>query len=151
MTEQFSEQPVFILLVEDNPNDAELAIRALRRSRISNQIQLLQDGAEALDFLFCRGDYTHRHISDQPKVILLDLKLPKVSGLEVLKQLKANPHTQMIPIVVLTSSSQDSDVIESYKLGVNSYIVKPVDFEQFNKSVEQLGFYWLLMNRSPIS
>ncbi|WP_271253185.1 response regulator [Pseudanabaena sp. Chao 1811] len=151
MTEQFSEQPVFILLVEDNPNDAELAIRALRRSRISNQIQLLQDGAEALDFLFCRGDYAHRHISDQPKVILLDLKLPKVSGLEVLKQLKANPHTQMIPIVVLTSSSEDRDVLESYKLGVNSYIVKPVDFEQFNKAVEQLGFYWLLMNRSPVS
>lgn len=151
MTEQFSEQPVFILLVEDNPNDAELAIRALRRSRISNQIQLLQDGAEALDFLFCRGDYAHRHINDQPKVILLDLKLPKVSGLEILKQLKANPHTQMIPIVVLTSSSEDRDVLESYKLGVNSYIVKPVDFEQFNKSVEQLGFYWLLMNRSPVS
>jgi two-component system response regulator len=151
MTEQFSEQPVFILLVEDNPNDAELAIRALRRSRISNQIQLLQDGAEALDFLFCRGDYAHRHINDQPKVILLDLKLPKVSGLEVLKQLKADQRTQMIPIVVLTSSSQDRDVIESYKLGVNSYIVKPVDFEQFNKSVEQLGFYWLLMNRSPVS
>lgn len=151
MTEQFSEQPIFILLVEDNPTDAELAIRALRRSRISNQIQLLQDGAEALDFLFCRGDYAHRHINDQPKVILLDLKLPKVSGLEVLQQLKADPRTQMIPIVVLTSSSQDSDVIESYKLGVNSYIVKPVDFEQFNKSVEQLGFYWLLMNRSPVS
>ncbi|BBC24481.1 response regulator [Pseudanabaena sp. ABRG5-3] len=151
MTEQFSEQPVFILLVEDNPNDAELAIRALRRSRISNQIQLLQDGAEALDFLFCRGDYAHRHINDQPKVILLDLKLPKVSGLEVLKQLKADQRTQMIPVVVLTSSSQDRDVIESYKLGVNSYIVKPVDFEQFNKSVEQLGFYWLLMNRSPVS
>ncbi len=151
MTEQLYEQPVFILLVEDNSTDAELAIRALRRGRISNQIQLLQDGTEALDFIFCRGEYTHRQITDQPKVILLDLKLPKVSGLEVLRQLKSDPRTQMIPVVVLTSSAEDSDVIESYKLGVNSYIVKPVDFEQFNKAVEQLGFYWLLVNRSPVT
>lgn len=151
MTDLSSEQPVFILLVEDNPADAELAIRALRRGRISNQIELLQDGAEALDFIFCRGEYANRLISDQPKIILLDLKLPKVGGLEVLRQLKSDPRTQMIPIVVLTSSAQDSDVIESYKLGVNSYIVKPVDFEQFNKAVEQLGFYWLLMNRSPLA
>lgn len=150
MIDQFPEQSVFILLVEDNPADAELAIRALRRSRISNQIQVLQDGAEALDFIFCRGDYTHRQITDRPKVILLDLKLPKISGLEVLRQLKSDPRTKMIPIVVLTSSAEDSDVIESYKLGVNSYIVKPVDFEQFNKAVEQLGFYWLLINRSPV-
>jgi len=147
--EQFSDQRVFILLVEDNPADAELAIRALRRGRISNQIQLLKDGAEALDFIFCRGDYAHRTITDYPKMILLDLKLPKVSGLEVLQQLKSDPRTQMIPVVVLTSSAQDSDVLESYKLGVNSYIVKPVDFEQFNKAVEQLGFYWVLINRSP--
>jgi CheY-like chemotaxis protein len=149
MPDNLSQQPVFILLVEDNPADAELAMRALRRGRISNQITLLQDGAEALDFIYCRGDYADREITDHPKLILLDLKLPKVSGLEVLQQLKSDPHTQMIPIVVLTSSAQDSDVIESYKLGVNSYIVKPVDFEQFNKVVEQLGFYWLLMNRSP--
>jgi CheY-like chemotaxis protein len=151
MTDQLSEQAVFILLVEDNPADAELAIRALRRSRISNQIQLLQDGAEALDFVFCRGTFAHRQITDHPRVILLDLKLPKINGLEVLKQLKSDPRTQMIPVVVLTSSAQDSDVIESYKLGVNSYIVKPVDFEQFNKAVEQLGFYWVLINRSPVS
>ncbi len=151
MTDLISEQTVFILLVEDNPTDAELAIRALRRGRISNEIQLLKDGAEALDFMFCQGDYTHRQITNQPKVILLDLKLPKVSGLEVLRQLKSDPRTQMIPIVVMTSSAQDSDVIESYKLGVNSYIVKPVDFEQFNKAVEQLGFYWVLINRSPVS
>ncbi len=149
ISEQFSDQSVFILLVEDNPADSELAIRALRRGRITNQIQLLEDGAEALDFLFCRGKYAHRQITDHPKMILLDLKLPKVSGLEVLRQIKADPRTQMIPIVVLTSSAQDSDVIESYKLGVNSYIVKPVDFEQFNKAVEQLGFYWVLINRSP--
>jgi CheY-like chemotaxis protein len=149
MTDQPAEQPIFILLVEDNPTDAELTIRALRRGRISNHIQLLEDGAEALDFIFCRGPYAERMITDNPKMILLDLKLPKISGLEVLKQIKSDPRTQMIPVVVLTSSAQDSDVIDSYKLGVNSYIVKPVDFEQFNKSVEQIGFYWVLMNRSP--
>jgi two-component system response regulator len=147
--EQFSDQSVFILLVEDNPADSELAIRALRRGRISNQIQLLEDGAEALDFIFCRGNYAHRQINDYPKMILLDLKLPKVTVLEVLRQLKSDPCTKMIPIVVLTSSAQDSDVLESYKLGVNSYIVKPVDFEQFNKAIEQLGFYWVLINRTP--
>lgn len=151
MTDQPAEQPIFILLVEDNPADAELAIRALRRGRISNHIQLLEDGAEALDFIFCRGPYAERMITDHPKMILLDLKLPKISGLEVLKQIKSDPRTKMIPVVVLTSSAQDSDVIDSYKLGVNSYIVKPVDFEQFNKSVEQIGFYWVLMNRSPFA
>ncbi|TYQ29957.1 response regulator [Pseudanabaena sp. UWO310] len=149
LPDQYTDQSVFILLVEDNPADAELAIRALRRGRISNQIKLLQDGAEALDFVFCRGKYTSRQINDHPKMILLDLKLPKVSGLEVLQQIKSDPRTQTIPIVVLTSSSHESDVIESYKLGVNSYIVKPVDCEQFYKSVEQLGFYWVLINRSP--
>ncbi|GBO52886.1 two-component system response regulator [Pseudanabaena sp. lw0831] len=148
MTALFPEQPIFIVLVEDNPADAELAIRALRRGRIANHIELLQDGAEALDFIFCRGAYAHRQITDHPKIILLDLKLPKVSGLEVLRQIKADPRTQIIPIVVMTSSAQDSDIIESYKFGVNSYIVKPVDFEQFNKSVEQLGLYWVLMNRT---
>lgn len=149
MPELSPDQPIFIVLVEDNPADAELAIRALRRSRIANQIELLEDGAEALDFIFCRGAYAHRQITDHPKIILLDLKLPKVSGLEVLHQIKSDPRTQMIPIVVMTSSAQDSDIIESYQLGVNSYIVKPVDFEQFNKSVEQLGLYWVLMNRTP--
>ena len=149
MPELSPDQPIFIVLVEDNPADAELAIRALRRSRIANQIELLEDGAEALDFIFCRGAYAHRQITDHPKIILLDLKLPKVSGLEVLRQIKTDPRTQMIPIVVMTSSAQDSDIIESYQLGVNSYIVKPVDFEQFNKSVEQLGLYWVLMNRTP--
>ena len=151
MPELSSDQPIFIVLVEDNPADAELAIRALRRSRIANQIELLEDGAEALDFIFCRGAYAHRQITDHPKIILLDLKLPKVSGLEVLRQIKTDPRTQMIPIVVMTSSAQDSDIIESYQLGVNSYIVKPVDFEQFNKAVEQIGLYWVLMNRTPNS
>lgn len=151
MPELSSDQPIFIVLVEDNPADAELAIRALRRGRIANQIELLEDGAEALDFIFCRGAYAHRQITDHPKIILLDLKLPKVSGLEVLRQIKTDPRTQMIPIIVMTSSAQDSDIIESYQLGVNSYIVKPVDFEQFNKAVEQIGLYWVLMNRTPNS
>jgi CheY-like chemotaxis protein len=149
-TEPSSEQPISIVLVEDNPTDAELTIRALRRSRIGNQIQLLEDGAEALDFLFCRGNYAHRSMTNQPKVILLDLKLPRISGLEVLRQLKADPRTQRIPVVVLTSSAEDQDMIESYQLGVNSYIVKPVDFEQFNQAVQQLGFYWILFNQLPV-
>ncbi len=145
-----SKQPISILLVEDNHTDAELTIRALRRNRIGNQIQLVEDGAAALDFIFCQGDYAHRIITNQPKVILLDLKLPKVSGLEVLRQLKSDPRTQMIPVVVLTSSAEDRDMIESYHLGVNSYIVKPVDFEQFNQAVQQLGFYWVLFNQLPV-
>ncbi|MFN6559221.1 MAG: response regulator [Nostoc sp. ChiSLP01] len=148
-TDPPSEQPISILLVEDNPTDAELTIRALRRARIGNQIQLLKDGAAALDFIFCQGEYAHRTITNQPKVILLDLKLPKVSGLEVLRQLKSDPRTQKIPIVVLTSSAEDRDIIESYQFGVNSYIVKPVDFEQFNQAVQQLGFYWVLFNQLP--
>ncbi|MGF1933648.1 MAG: response regulator [Nostoc sp. ChiQUE02] len=148
-TDPFSEQAISIVLVEDNPTDAELTIRALRRGRIGNHIQLLQDGAEALDFLFCRGDYAHRSITNQPKVILLDLKLPRVSGLEVLRQIKSDSRTQMIPVVVLTSSAEDQDMIESYQLGVNSYIVKPVDFEQFNQAVQHLGFYWVLFNQLP--
>ncbi|BAY78212.1 response regulator receiver protein [Nostoc linckia NIES-25] len=148
-TDPPSEQPISILLVEDNPTDAELTIRALRRARIGNQIQLLKDGAAALDFIFCQGEYAHRTITNQPKVILLDLKLPKVSGLEVLRQIKSDPRTQKIPIVVLTSSAEDRDMIESYQFGVNSYIVKPVDFEQFNQAVQQLGFYWVLFNQLP--
>ncbi len=150
-TDIFSEQPIFIVLVEDNPADAELTIRALRRGKIGNPVQWLQDGAEALDFFFCRGNYADKMITNQPKVVLLDLKLPKVNGLEVLRQLKSDPRTKTIPIVVLTSSAQDSDIIESYQLGVNSYIVKPVDFEQFNKAVQQLGLYWVLFNQVPVA
>jgi two-component system, response regulator len=149
-TDTLYEQPLSIVLVEDNPADAELAMRALRRGKIGNQVQWLQDGAEALDFFFCRGKYANRIITNQPKVVLLDLKLPKVGGLEVLRQLKSDPLTKTIPIVVLTSSAEDSDVIESYQLGVNSYIVKPVDFEQFNQAVQQLGFYWILFNHLPL-
>lgn len=148
-TDASSEQPISVLLVEDNPTDAELTIRALRRAKIANEIQLLKDGAAALDFIFCQGEYAHRTMTNQPKVILLDLKLPKVSGLEVLRQLKSDPRTQKIPIVVLTSSAEDRDTSDSYQLGVNSYIVKPVDFEQFNQAVQQLGFYWVLLNQLP--
>ena len=138
-----------ILLVEDNPYDKELALHALEKHNLANRIEVVRDGAEALDFVFCTGDYAHRRIEDAPKLILLDLKLPKVDGLEVLKRIKSDPRTHPIPVVVLTSSNQERDIIESYELGVNSYIVKPVDFEQFSRAVQQLGFYWLLLNRPP--
>jgi two-component system response regulator len=140
---------VEILLVEDNPRDLELAVHALEKTKLGNHIHVAHDGAQALDFIFCRGPHADRKIENGPKVILLDLKLPKVDGLEVLKQLKADPRTHMIPVVVLTSSKEQKDVVESYRLGVNSYIVKPVDFECFAKAVRDLGFYWLLLNESP--
>jgi CheY-like chemotaxis protein len=138
-----------ILLVEDNPNDVELTLRAFGKSNLSNRIQVARDGAEALEFLFCEGPHAERKIEDRPKVVLLDLKLPKVDGLEVLQRIKGDPRTRMIPVVVLTSSREQRDVVESYNLGVNSYIVKPVNFERFVEAVEQLGLYWLLMNEPP--
>jgi two-component system, response regulator len=141
--------PVEILIVEDNPQDLELAQRALRKANLTNRIEIARDGAEALDFLFCEGAYAGRKIEDTPKVILLDLKLPKVDGLEVLKRIKSDPRTQSIPVVVLTSSKEQNDVVESYQLGVNSYIVKPVNFEGFVDAVRQLGMYWLLQNQPP--
>lgn len=137
-----------ILLVEDNPNDVELALHALRKNNLGNRVEVVRDGAEALEFIFCTGQYAQR-INNNPKVILLDLKLPKVDGLEVLQRLKASPHTRSIPVVVLTSSREERDMVESYQLGVNSYIVKPVDFEQFVQTVRDLGFYWLLVNQLP--
>jgi CheY-like chemotaxis protein len=140
---------VEILLVEDNPQDLALAQRALRKANLTNRIEVARDGAEALDFIFCEGVHTGRQIENNPKVILLDLKLPKVDGLEVLKRLKSDPRTQAIPVVVLTSSKEQSDVVESYQLGVNSYIVKPVNFESFAEAVRQLGMYWLLLNQPP--
>lgn len=136
--------------MEDNPSDVELTLHSLRSSKLTNEIEVVRDGAEALDFVFCTGPYAHRLIENGPKVILLDLKLPKVDGLEVLKRIKSDPRTQMIPVVVLTSSREDRDIVESYQLGVNSYIVKPVDFEQFAEAVRQLGLYWRLLNQPPL-
>lgn len=143
-------QEVEILLVEDNASDAELTLRALKKHRLVNQIQVVTDGEEALDFIFGRGSFTDRKDERPPKLILLDLKLPKVDGLEVLRIIKSDPKTKTIPVVVLTSSSEENDIIESYKLGVNSYIVKPVDFDKFMESIDHLGFYWLLLNQHPL-
>lgn len=140
---------VEILLVEDNPYDEELAIHALQRRNLANAIHVVRDGAEALDFIFRTGPHAGRS-NHHPKVILLDLKLPKVDGLEVLRRLKSDPETRVIPVVVLTSSGEERDIVESYHLGVNSYIVKPVDFEQFTEAVQQLGYYWLLFNKPPL-
>lgn len=140
---------VEILLVEDNPNDAELALHAFKRYNISNNIRVARDGAEALDYVFGEGIYAGRSVLDRPKVILLDLKLPKVDGLEVLRRIREDDRTRSIPVVVLTSSHEDRDIDECYRLGVNSYITKPVDFEQFTEAARMLGFYWLLLNQPP--
>ena len=144
-----SEQPVEIFLVEDDPNDVELTLHALHRNKVANRIVVARDGQEALDFLFGAGTFQGRDTSQTPRVILLDLKLPKVDGLEVLRRVKADPRTKAIPVVVLTSSREDLDIVESYELGVNSYIVKPVDFEQFTEAVRTIGLYWLLLNQPP--
>lgn len=140
---------VELLIVEENPQDLELALRALRQAKLANHVQVARDGAEALEFLFCEGVYADRQHAAAPKVVLLDLKLPKVDGLEVLQRLKAHPRTRTIPVVVVTSSKEQRDVVESYHLGVNSYIVKPVNFEQFAAAVRDLGLYWLLLNQPP--
>ena len=142
-----AEQPVEILLVEDNPDDVELALHALRRNNFSNRIHVVRDGVEALEFIFGTGAYDGRNLRDVPRVILLDLKLPRLDGLEVLRRVKADARTRMIPVVVLTSSREERDIVESYQLGVNSYIVKPVDFQQFTAAVRELGLYWLLLNQ----
>ena len=142
-------QVVELLLVEDNPQDLELALRALRKANLTNHIHVVRDGAEALEFIFCEGTYASRKITNAPKLILLDLKLPKVDGLEVLKRIRSDTRTKSIPVVMLTSSKEQSDVMESYNLGINSYIVKPVNFESFSAAVSQLGFYWLLLNEPP--
>lgn len=141
---------VEILLVEDNPYDAELTVRALKKYNLANRIVQVKDGAQALDFIFAAGAYSHRKIENVPRVVLLDLKLPKVDGIEVLRALKSDDRTKQIPVVVLTSSAEDRDLVETYKLGVNSYIVKPVDFENFIKAVSEVGFYWLLLNKPPL-
>jgi two-component system response regulator len=144
-----SEGHIEILLVEDNPQDLELTRRALRKGNLTNNIHVARDGAEAIEFLFCEGAHAARKIEDGPKLILLDLKLPKVDGLEVLKRVKSDPRTKTIPVVVLTSSKEQNDVVESYQLGVNSYIVKPVNFEGFSAAVLEVGMYWLLLNQAP--
>ena len=141
---------VQILLVEDNPNDAKLALHAFKQHNLANHVHIARDGAEALDLIFCTGEFAHRKIENGPKVILLDLKLPLVDGVEVLRRIKSDPRTQPIPVIVLTSSREDRDIVESYRLGVNSYIVKPVDFDQFTEAVRHLGFYWLLLNQGPM-
>ncbi len=141
-----------ILLVEDNPHDMELMLRVLKQHNLVNRVQVVKDGEEALDYIFlATSAYADRNINHTPKVILLDLKLPKVDGLEVLRRIKSNECTKVIPVVVLTSSRAEKDMVESYKLGVNSYIVKPVDFNKFLKSVGELGLYWLLLNEPPNS
>jgi CheY-like chemotaxis protein len=138
-----------ILLVEDNPDDVDMTLRALRKANIVNHIKVVRDGAEALQFIFGEGAYAAHQIENVPKLILLDLKLPKVDGFEVLKRVKEDPRTKLIPVVILTSSKEHRDVIEGYQLGVNSYIVKPVSFEGFVDAVGKLGMYWLLLNQAP--
>ena len=140
---------VEILLVEDNPDDVELTLHTFEHFNISNRIHVVRDGAEALDFIFRRGEYGGRDARDWPKVILLDIKLPRVDGLEVLRQIKADPKSQMIPVVMLTSSREERDIIEGYRLGVNSYITKPVDFDQIAEAIRSLGLYWLILNKPP--
>ncbi|WP_297478244.1 response regulator [Ferrovum sp.] len=144
-------EEVEILLVEDNPTDAELAIRALKEKNLTNKLVWVKDGAEALDFLFATGAYSGRQVANGPKVIMLDLRLPKVDGMEVLRRVKEDERTKTIPVVVLTSSKEDRDVAESYQLGVNSYISKPVEFNEFAKTVAELGLYWLLVNHPPVT
>jgi CheY-like chemotaxis protein len=140
---------VEILLVEDNPSDLELALRVLEEEHLCNNVHVARDGEEALDFMFCRERWSHRRVDELPRVILLDLKLPLVDGLEVLRQLRADARTRQVPVVVLTTSNEERDVVESYALGVNSYIMKPVDFSQFGDAMRVIGMYWLLLNRPP--
>jgi two-component system, response regulator len=138
-----------ILLVEDNQDDLDMTLRALRKANLANKIGVARDGAEALEFIFCQGPHAARRIEDSPKLILLDLKLPKIDGFEVLRQIKSDFRTKSIPVVILTSSKEQRDVVDSYELGSNSYIVKPVDFEGFFAAVSELGMYWLLLNQTP--
>lgn len=139
-----------ILLIEDNDDDIELVEIALNSGFIANDLDVVKDGAEALDYLHCKGKYINKSIDDLPALILLDLNLPKITGFEVLKEIRSNEKTCLIPVTIFTSSDQEKDIIESYKLGANSYIQKPVDFEKFKEAISQLGFYWLIFNKKPI-
>jgi two-component system, response regulator len=143
-------QQVEILLVEDNPDDVELTLHALRKEKLANHIHVARDGEEALEFLFCHGNHAGRSFEHPPKLILLDLKLPKVDGMEVLKRLKADARTKAIPVVILTSSKEERDLVSGYNLGANSYIQKPVDFDQFRETVKSVGLYWLVINQLPV-
>jgi len=140
---------VEILLVEDNPSDIKLAMHAFQKNNLANHVKVLRDGAEALEYVFCTDRYADRKGHGQPKVILLDLKLPLVDGLEVLRRIKSDPETKAIPVVVMTSSTEDRDMVDSYQLGVNGYVQKPLDFEQFISAVRQIGMFWLLVNKVP--
>lgn len=140
-----------ILLVEDNPDDLELALHALRSNKLANKIEVARDGEEALDFFHCRGKFAARSQGASPSLVLLDLKLPKVDGLEVIREIKSSPRTQSVPVVILTSSKEEKDLVMGYQLGVNSYIQKPLDFTQFRETVKQLGLYWLVVNQAPPS
>lgn len=138
-----------VLLVEDDPDDVELTLHVFRKYHIKNEVVVAEDGVKALDYLFCRGPFTGYDIDNLPGIILLDLKLPKLNGLEVLKQLRADDRTRLLPVVILTSSDEEQDIIESYRAGANSHVLKPVDFTQFSETIRQIGIYWLLLNRSP--
>jgi CheY-like chemotaxis protein len=142
-------QHKMILLVEDNPDDEALTLRALKKNNIGNELVVVRDGAEALDFIFCQGAYAERNPRDMPQVVLLDLKLPKIDGLEVLRRIRADESTKLLPVVILTSSKEEKDRLNGYSLGANSYVQKPVDFDQFIGAVRQLGLYWLVLNEAP--
>src|SRR4029077_9689278 len=144
-----SNSGVEILLVEDNPDDLELTLIALEEARVTNRVQVVRDGAEALDFLFCTGAFAERDPTDWPKVILLDLKLPRINGLEILRRIRMDEKTKLLPVVILTSSREERDIVDGYRLGVNSFIQKPVDFPQFATAIKTLGLYWLILNRPP--
>lgn len=146
-----TDRQIEILLVEDNQDDVELTLHALRRENLANHIHVARDGEEALEFLFCNGPHSERSFDRPPRLVLLDLKLPKVDGMEVLKRIKADPRTSTIPVVILTSSKEERDLIQGYGLGANSYIQKPVDFQQFRDTVKSVGLYWLLINQAPIA
>ncbi len=140
-----------ILLVDDSQDDVDLTLHALRHENLANQISVARDGEEALDFMFCRGEFSSRTFDQSPRLILLDLKLPKVDGIEVLRQLKADARTKIIPVVILTSSKEERDVVCGYNLGANSYIQKPVDFDQFRDTIKRIGLYWLVTNQRPLT